>query len=181
MKDLWDYSGCDTMCFGDQKQESYKKAAEFLGDSVEDWGGGTAWAKQFFTNYKNIDGSKSNHLDVYADLREYTSDCDNILMRQCLELNEDWRIILDNVKQSFRKKFCLIIYTPLVRKTRVGHLHTPVKSDGTKMQNEVISEMYFCKEDILECFPEEEFKVEQEFIKTEQGYHNEWILYIEKI
>jgi hypothetical protein len=169
------------MCFSDEKQESYKKAAEFLGDTVEDWGGGTGWAKRYFKNYKNIDGSLSKYTDVHADLREYISDCDNILMRQVLESNEDWRVILENVKKSFKKKFCLVVYTPQVKKTRSGHLHTPVRSDGTKMKGKVIYEIYFNKQDILDYFPESEYKIKEEYIKTNQGYNNEWILYVQKI
>jgi hypothetical protein len=177
----WDYSGTDQMCFSDVKQESYKKAAQFLGDTVEDWGGGTGWAKRYFKNYKNIDGSLSKYCDVHADLTEYTSDCDNILMRQVLECDENWRKILENVKVSFRKKFCLIVFTPQVKKTRVGHLHTPVRADGTKMKGEVISEIYFNKQDILDYFPDSEYKVKEEYIDTQQGYRKEWICYVEKI
>ena len=35
MLNKWDYSGADQMCFSDVKQESYKKAAEFLGDTCQ--------------------------------------------------------------------------------------------------------------------------------------------------
>jgi hypothetical protein len=183
IKNLWDYSGADQMCFSDSKQESYKKAAEFLGDSVEDWGCGTGWAKRYFKNYKGIDGSPSREvrLEDTVDLREYTSDVDNILMRQTLETNSDWRQIMENAKKSFRKKFCLVVYTPLVDKTRVGFIHEPVRSDGTKMDGEVISEMYFNKQDILAYFPESEYRVREETVDVEIGYGKEWIIYVEKI
>lgn len=180
MKNKWDYSGADQVCFSDTKQESYKKSAEFLGDSVEDWGCGTGWSKRYFKNYKGVDGSLHPNVDVIADLVEYTSDVDNILMRQTLELNEDWRKILENVKKSFRKKFCLVVYTPFVSKTRVGHIHTPVKADGSKMKGD-IKEMYFNKQDILNYFPADEFKVKEETIDVEIGYRKEFILYVERI
>lgn len=182
MKNKWDYSGASEMCFSDTKQESYIKAAEFLGDTVEDWGGGTGWAKMFFKNYRNVDGSLHPNVNEQVDLVEYTSNVDNILVRQVLELNKDWRKILENVKKSFRKRFCLVIYTPQVNKTRVGHLHLPVRADGTKMNKDmVISEMYFNKNDILDYFPKREYKTKEEYINTKQGYNKEWILYVEKI
>lgn len=167
------------MCFSDEKQESYKKAAEFLGDTVEDWGGGTGWARRYFKNYKNIDGSKSKYCDIHADLVEYTSDCDNILMRQVLETIEEWEKVLDNVKKSFRKKFCLVIYTPFVEKTAVGSWHIPVKADGSKMDGK-LPEINFNKQDILDQFPESEYKVSHEEIKTNQGYGRDWIVYVIK-
>jgi len=181
LKGLWDFSGVDDMCFSDSDCTSYKKAAEFLGDTVEDWGCGTAWARYYFKHYRGIDGSPHKNVDEVVDLREYTSDVDNILMRQVLELNDDWRVILDNVKKSFRKRFCLVVYTPLVGKTRVGHVHVPVKADGSRMQGKEIHEIYFNKQDILDCFLSDKYKVTEEQIKTNQGYHNEWILYVEKV
>ena len=177
----WDYSGVDEMCFSDEKQESYKKAAEFLGDSVEDWGGGTGWAKRYFKNYKNIDGSLSKSTDVHADLTEYTSDCDNILIRWVLETNPEWKTILENAKRSFRKRFCLVICNPFVKKTRIGVHHIPVKADGSKMEGEGIVEMYFARQDLLDCFPQTEYRVKEETIKVTHGYGRDWILYVEKI
>jgi hypothetical protein len=178
---LWDYSGVDQMCYSDSNCESYKKAAAFLGETVEDWGCGTGWAKKYFENYRGIDGSPSAFLKETVDLVKYTSEVDNILMRQVLELNEDWREILENVKKSFRKKFCLIIYTPQIKKTRIGHLHIPVRADGSKMKGKVISEIYFSKQDILAFFPENEYRLMEEYIETRQGYFREWILYVEKL
>ena len=176
----WDYSGASDMCFSDENCESYKKSAEFIGDTVEDWGCGTAWSKQYFKNYRGIDGSPHKNVDEIVDLQEYTSDVDNILMRQVLECSGNWRKVLENVKKSFKKKFCLVIYTPEVEETRIGYVHTPVKADGSKMGG-VINEVYFNRQDILNYFPESEFKVRQETIKTQQGYNEEWVLYVERI
>lgn len=176
----WDYSGLSMACFSDTKQESYKKAAIFLEDNVEDWGGGTGWAKKFFKKYKNIDGSLSKNTDIVADLSLYISDCENILMRESLEYNENWKEILENVKKSFRKKFCLIISTPTVRKTRVGVYHKVRKADGSIGEGK-IAEMYFNKQDILNCFPKSKYKVKNEIIKTNHLYHQDWIIYVERI
>ena len=110
--DQYDYSKVDQVCYSDSKCESYKKAVEFLGadQPVEDWGGGTGWAKRYFTgSYKNIDGSEHKNVDVVADLVKYRSKIDNILIRQVLESNPDWQTILNNAKKSFTKKLCLVI------------------------------------------------------------------------
>ena len=122
MLDMWDYSGVSSVCYSDTKnQYSYTKPAEFLGNGqVEDWGCGTAWAKRYFSDYKGIDGAQHKNVDVITDLVKYTSKCDNILMRQVLEFNPDWRIVLENVKKSFKKKFCLVVMTPLVDETHNG-------------------------------------------------------------
>ena len=181
MLDKWDYSGVDQMCFSDEKQESYKKAAEFLGGVCEDWGGGTGWAKQYFKTYKNIDGSLHKNVDVQADLIKYTSKTENILMRQVLECNIEWRTILDNVKKSFSKKFCLIICTPFAATTDVFKTTVPTLSDGTKDVSVLLPEISFNKADILAYFPAKTYKVTEETIKILTDYGEEWILYVEKI
>jgi hypothetical protein len=174
----WDYSGVDQVCFSDSEQGSYKKAAQFLGDTVEDWGGGTGWAKQFFTNYTNIDGSVSNHTDIHADLTEYTSDCDNILMRQALEANAEWDKILDNVKASFNNKFCLVIMTPFSDETHIYVTEPVIEANGQEREGAFISLYSFNKQDILDKFPQDEFSISEETIETQQGYGEEWILYV---
>jgi len=169
MLNKWDYSGIDSACYSDNDQESYKKSAKFLGDSVEDWGCGTCWSKRFFKKYRGIDGSFHKNVDEVVDLVKYTSDVDNILMRQVLELNEEWREILENVKKSFRKKFCLVIFTPFVDKTRIGEV------EGNKKV------IYFNKQDVLDYFPKQKFKVLEEIVKTKQGYNQDWLLYVERL
>jgi hypothetical protein len=178
MKDKWDYSGVDTVCFSDEKQVSYKKSAEFLGDTVEDWGCGTGWSKRYFKNYRGIDGSKHSNVDEQVDLVEYTSSVDNILIRQTLELNENWKQILVNIKTSFKKKLCIIIFTPLAEQTHIGEVETLYDKHGKELGQ--VSVIYFNKEDILSYFPEDEFIVHEETIKTHQGYGQELILYIER-
>ena len=182
MLNKWDYSGVNTVCYSDVNQESYKKSAEFLGDTVEDWGCGTGWSKRFFKNYKGIDGSPSNFVaekDI-VDLVNYTSDVDNILMRQVLELNTEWRKILENIKKSFKKKFCLIVLTPLVDTTHIGSVEKSVTSLGVEREDEK-NLIFFNKQDILDYFPVKEYIVTEETIVTNQGYNQDWILYVEKI
>ena len=176
----WDFSLTSEMCFSDWKCESYIKAAEFLGDTVEDWGCGLGWAEKYFKNYTGIDGSLG-YVKEQTDLVHYTSDVDNILIRQVIEHDYKWDKILENAIKSFRKKLCLIINTPFVKKTRVGHLHPFVKADGTIVKGFDKPEMYFNKQDILDFFPPDKFKLREESIPVEQGYHRDWILYVEKI
>lgn len=175
----WDYSGLSEACFSDHKQESYKKSATFLGDTVEDWGCGSGWAKRYFKNYIGIEGSEAKNVDILIDLSDYTSNVPNILMREVLEYNTNWEQILDNVKKSFSEKFCLIISTPFVEKTRIGVWHKTRKANGSDGEGK-IPEMYFAKEDILKCFPEKEYTISKETIKTNHLYGHDWILYVTK-
>ena len=176
MLNKWDYSKMPMVCCSDKNKESYKKSAEFLGDSVEDWGCGTGWSKKYFKEYKGIDGAPHKNVDVIADLAFYTSETDNILIRQALEFNWRWREILENVKKSFRKKFCLVIMTPLVEETKIMSM-SPVNYLDETTNTPDIS---FNKQDILDYFPKDEFIVSEESIKTNQGWGHEWILYVER-
>lgn len=182
IKGLWDYSGVDQMCFSDHDQASYKKAAEFLGDTVEDWGCGTGWAERYFKNYKGIDGSASKYLkkEDTVDLRQYTSNAENILLRQVLECCGGWQMVLGNAVKSFQKKLCIVISTPFVTETKIGTVERPRLADNS-LSKDSIEEIYFNKQDLLNFFPEKFFKVSEETVKTNQGYGEDWILYVEKI
>ena len=181
MLDNYDYSGVDSVCYSDTEMLSYKKAAEFLGESVEDWGCGTAWAKRYFKTYRGIDGSAHKNVDEIVDLTTYTSRGYNILLRQVLELNPEWRKVLDNVKKSFDKKLCIVIFTPLSENaTVVGDVELAVSADGSSRGfNHVM--MFFKREDILDYFPRNKFKVTEEFIPTQQGYKQDWVIYVERL
>ena len=106
----WDEHHVAIRRFG-ETDESYIKAAEWLGDSVEDWGCGCIWAKQFFKQYRGVDGS-GPFCDVRADLTEYLSHGYNILCRHVLEHNKNWRHILANLVASFDKRACIILSIP---------------------------------------------------------------------
>ena len=185
MLDKWDYSLVADVCYSDSKCISYKKAAEFLGptEPVEDWGGGTGWAKRYFTgSYINIDGSAHRNVDVIADLVKYTSSIDNILLRQVLGSNPEWQQILKNVKRSFKKKLCIVVCTELVDETTFGSVRPVCSAEGVIIEEKTIQEVLFNKHDILDYFPEKEgYKVEEEEIATEQYIGTDWILYVEKI
>ena len=179
MINKWDYSGVDEVVYG--SFESYEKCAEFLGDTVEDWGCGTGFAKKYFKEYKGIDGSPSKEVRKTVDLVNYTSDVDNILLRQVLEMNTEWRKILENAIKSFRKKLCIVIFTPLVEETKLETSWARVSKEGLSDSEDVIPEIRFNKQDILAYFPEKEFKVKEETLKTSQAYGQDYFIYVERI
>ena len=183
MLNKWDYSGVDEVCYSDANEESYKKAAAFLGkdEPMEDWGGGTGWARRYFTNYKNIDGSPHKYVDVIADLVTYTSRVDNILLRQTLECNVEWLQILNNAFKSFRKKLCIVIMTPDSSVTEIGCTEPSVKADGTIPIGDDIYMIFFNRQALLNNIVSSKYKVTEEVITTNQGYGRDWIIYIERI
>ncbi len=164
MKYKWNYKDMSDVCYGEEIV--YQKAADFLGDTVEDWGCGTGWARRYFTNYKGIDGSLGFVTET-IDLVDYTSDVENILIRQVIEHNHDWKKILENAYKSFSKKLCLTIHTPLADETKVI---TRNESD--------IPDISFKLQDLKDCFPN--CKITEEILLTKFEYATELILYIEK-
>lgn len=119
MKDLWNYSNVmEPTAYCDDT--SYKLAISFLdlpGCILEDWGCGTTYARKFVkhASYRGIDGSKSRFCERHVDLRDHCpSDTGCILIRHVLEHNRDWKIILHNAVENFRKRLCVVIHTPLI-------------------------------------------------------------------
>ena len=101
------------VCFGGDR--SYRIAGEFLKDCsrVEDWGAGTCWLRQYIAGeYVGIDGS-GPHVEVMADLVDYTSEVEGICLRHVLEHNDEWRAILTNALGSMRKRLVIILSVPL--------------------------------------------------------------------
>ena len=99
---------------------TYRMAAAFLADleGVEDWGCGKGGFRLFCQNkYKGIDGSETPYADEIADLTTYRSAPEGILLRHVLEHNYDWEKILASAVASFRKKLCLILFTPFAEAT----------------------------------------------------------------
>lgn len=93
---------------------SYKLAEQFLGQmDVEDWGCGAGGFRRIHKGgYIGIDGSKNKFVDVVADLEDFISQTDGLMMRHVLEHNYAWEKVLDNAIASFRKRMCLVIFTP---------------------------------------------------------------------
>lgn len=100
---------------------TYLMAAAFMVDmpEVEDWGCGTGGFKRFYRGrYIGVDGSKTLIATKIADLCTYRSNVDGIVIRHVLEHNYEWAKVLDNAVASFRRKLCLILFTPFVAETR---------------------------------------------------------------
>ena len=100
---------------------TYRMAAAFLADveDVEDWGCGKGGFRLFCqSKYKGIDGSRTPHAEVIADLATYRSSPEGILLRHVLEHNYEWESILHSAVRSFRKKLCIILFTPFAEATQ---------------------------------------------------------------
>jgi hypothetical protein len=100
---------------------TYYMAAAFLSDcpQVEDWGcGAGGFAGLCKTRCVGIDASRTPFADRIADLAGYRSDVDGILLRHVLEHNYAWSAILGNAVASFRRKLCLVLFTPFAETTR---------------------------------------------------------------
>ena len=152
---------------------TYELAEDFLKNlSVEDWGCGTGGFKRMHTGeYLGIDGSKTPFVDKLADLRSYKSSVDGIMMRHILEHNIEWEKVLDNAISSFKKRFCLVLFTPFTDKTKVIAQN---KKHGVD-----VPDISFSKRDIERHFKGLKWKL-TENLKTKTGYGIEHLYYIEK-
>ncbi len=153
---------------------TYKLAADFLADTkeVEDWGCGTGGFKRFYNGkYTGMDGSSNPFVDKVADLREYRSSVEGIVMRHVLEHNNDWKKVLENAIASFNKKLCIIIFTPFSEDI------TKVIKDNHRYGVDV-PDISFAKYDIEDHFKGLKWRMETH--KTRTGYGIEYIYYIEK-
>ena len=168
MVDRWDYQDESQFAYGDDT--TYQKGMAFLDGhgSIEDWGCGTAYAKNFVkqSKYIGIDGSQSDFTDKVVDLKEYTSETDCIFVRHVLEHNYSWRKILANAVNSFNKRMVIIIFTPFADETR------PIANWSA------IPDISFKKEELIEFF--QQFKYSEESLQTDTQYKAEHIFYIEK-
>lgn len=154
--------------------ETYKLAAEFLSDMkvVEDWGCGVGGFKRFYKGkYTGVDGSKTPFTNKVVDLREYKSKVDGIMMRHVLEHNYDWEKVLDNAIGSFRKKMCLILFTPFAGSTQeIAH---------NLAHGVDVPDIAFSQKDIEKHLTGCDWKMIGN-IKTDTGYGVEHIFYITK-
>ena len=153
---------------------TYQLAADFLADmpEVEDWGCGTGGFKRFYHGkYTGLDGSVNPFVDKVVDLRSYRSNVDGIVMRHVLEHNYDWRDVLENAVASFKKKFCLIIFTPFNNATtEIAH----EKGHGVDVPT-----IGFKRGDIEEYLKGLDWQLEDN-IKTRTFYKMEHVYYVQK-
>jgi hypothetical protein len=112
-------------------EETYAECVGWLAQvcrSIEDWGAGPAWARRFVpegVSYLPVDFSaqacRPGWSQVCADLATYRSTKpDGILMRHVLEHDPAWRAVLDNALDSFGKRMCVVVHTPLAEGATVA-------------------------------------------------------------
>jgi glycosyltransferase involved in cell wall biosynthesis len=167
----WPYRPDDRYPYG--ADLTYEKGMAFLdqpGAVIEDWGCGTTYARRFVTKgtYVGIDGSPVESTDTVTDLRQYTSTADCIFMRHVLEHNTEWRTVLQNALDSFRKRMVLIIFTPFGEETRGLDVEVPTG----------IPTISFRKQDLTDMIRHLPYREEQ--VTTDTEYRVEHIFYLEK-
>jgi len=104
--------------------ESYTLAARFLsGLAVEDWGCGQGAFRQYHDGpYVGVDGTLAQGgCDVQADLTEYRSQTEGLLMRHVLEHNHEWERVLANAVLSYTRRMVIVLFMPTDHVTRVVH------------------------------------------------------------
>jgi hypothetical protein len=153
-------------------ETTYRLAAEYLEDVhvVEDWGCGSGGFRGFCkTKYIGVDGSATPFADKVVDLCDYTSSVDGILLRHVLEHNVDWEKILRNAVNSFKKKLCIVLFTPFGCKTRTI-LYDPARDVVT---------ISFRKDDIARHLSGCQWSL-NEGIRTESYYKGEHIFFVSR-
>jgi hypothetical protein len=151
---------------------TYQVAAEFLSDvsEVEDWGCGLGGFRRFCkTKYVGVDGSWTASCDRVVDLATYRSSTDGILLRHVLEHNYEWRTILQNAVASFRRKMCVVIFTPFSDRTHDIHWWPELQ----------VPDISFDREELLGYFAGLSVR-SQEGLKTRSQYNVEHIFFLEK-
>ena len=152
---------------------TYRRAAWWLdheGWTVEDWGGGKGWARQFFkqASYRVIDGSVPSGNVVLADLQTYRSDVDGIMLRHVLEHNHNWCGILENAVASARHRIALVIFTPWAA--------GPTEQIATNWED--IPDLSFNKEEVFALL--EGWSAEEETYQTRTQYQAETALLLSR-
>jgi len=152
---------------------TYQLAEDFLsGMNVEDWGCGTGGFKRLHKGgYTGIDGSKTPFADKIVDLRNYKSSVDGIIMRHVLEHNYDWEKVLKNAIASFKKRLCIVIFTPFSHKTKVIAQNKKYGVD--------VPDISFDKRDLEKYFGDLKWRLD-EGIKTRTYYKVEHVYFVEK-
>jgi hypothetical protein len=147
-------------------------------DKIEDWGCGAGGFKRFFLNenlkkYIGVDGSKTPFSDVKTDLTNYCSNVDGIFMRHVLEHNYEWKLILENACKSFKKKMCLVLFTPFSDQTKeIAH----------NLKHGVdVPDLSFDKNELIKLFEIHNIKYELTTINTNTGYNAEHIFFLNKM
>lgn len=159
-------AGCDT---------TYKRAAAYLDGlgRVEDWGCGAAYFRRFVSAgcYRGVDRDPTAAADQVADLADYTSTTDGLLLRHVLEHDRRWRTILRNALASFRRRMVLVVATPFVRATAEHRRATGPDSEADPI------EIHFGRRDLVGEFGGIPFRLEEN-IATDSPFGREHVFYL---
>ncbi|HVC67579.1 MAG TPA: hypothetical protein VND44_08300 [Acidimicrobiales bacterium] len=151
---------------------TYRLGAEFLSgcETVEDWGCGLGWMRNFVPadRYIGVDGSYSRFADRLVDLETYTSNAPGIFMRHILEHNYGWERILQNALASFGERFVLVTFTPYGETTREIAFH----------DDPGVPDISFAKDDLTRHFAGLTWRDETHATDTQYG--TETIYFIER-
>ncbi len=154
-------------------ETSYLLAADFLADvdTIEDWGCGSGGFRLFCrsSSYVGVDGSESPFVDKIADLSTYSSNAEGILLRHVLEHNPGWTQILNNALRSFRKKLCIVIFTPFLEETQVIEYYEGMD----------VVDIAFRRSDLTKHFEELRWSSDEN-LETQSQYGVEHIFYIQR-
>ena len=122
-------------------------------------------------NQMTDDGSANPFVDKVADLSRYRSSVDGIMMRHVLEHNSAWPEVLGGAVSSFKKKLCLVLFTPFMDTTQqIAH---------NKRHGVDVPDIAFSRTDIEAFFEGLKWRLEDN-IKTRTGYRVEHVYYVEK-
>jgi len=158
---------------------TYELGYYFLKDcnKIEDWGCGvggfkTKFTKEDLNKYIGVDGSKTPFADIKTDLTKYISNIDGIFMRHVLEHNYEWEQILENACKSFKKKMCLVLFTPFTSSTKeIAH---------NLMHGVDVPDLSFNEDDLINIFKKYNIKYELKTFNTETQYKIEHVFYLTK-
>lgn len=177
MTGRWDYSKQPPMPYG--HKESYRRAAAFFDEvpgHVEDWGCGHAAFKPYLQKctYRGIEGSITPEADLTGvDLRTYKSPgADHILLRHVLDHNPDWRLILRNALETFKKRCLLIFFHFWAPETKIVAINTVPWAQG-------VPDLVFNRADVM--FLAAPYFVREEFLPADaETVNNNVLVYMEK-
>lgn len=165
----------DPQPYGDTSP-TYAIAAEFLAScsSIEDWGCGKGWMRTLVgaDRYVGVDGSRSPFADVVADLAEYRSSVDGIVLRHVLEHDYRWSEILANAVASFRRRLAVILFTPPAAVT-----HEIAWNDDPG-----VPDLAFRLDDLVAAMPDDVAVIDLSTIDSPSTqYHTETVLLAERV
>ena len=166
----WKEHYANAGCYG--AETTYQKAGEWLsGMAVEDWGCGYCFARKYMQSYIGIDVG-CPLADKNVDLKEYHSSIDGILIRHVLEHDYNWRMIIKNAVESFKKRLCVIFFIP------PNNVEDLLHSDEATIDCPVLS---ICKPDFEDILTTGGCTFTSDLLQTGScPYGLEMIYYVEK-